>query len=415
LWVIDVKNDDKKPSHSKVIVLWGKGKMLWLDLLVLSHAVLPQCVAPPIAPAPAPTEYKLHYVQLVTKSGSRTPLSVFRPVTHRGTWLCDSDDAYSGRIAAVPLPHTRRIRHRVDPRLVDYPISCGAGDLTVEGMDQLRNLGSTYHTYLIDKLHFLSPGYVNPTELFIRATTIDRSYRSAVSFLRGLYPPAMPDEFVTVTIGTSNRDVLRPSGSVCSEIAELEKSYEADEFPSDLGEIQPLLAPILQNLGFTSLDSSELGSICDWITTMHCHENVVENLTAQIVEKCRTVAAKIVAAPFTKKRGVGFSYGFREIFRVMNDAIAGVVNVKFSLFALHDRGLTALLVGLGQNVTSVPLQAAHVAFEVYSKDQRYYLRVSYNGDVIEIPELKSSGHGMYLLHDFHSHFDPLFNHCPSMP
>jgi acid phosphatase len=299
--------------------------------------------------------------------------------------------------------------------LVDYPISCGSGDLTVEGMDQLRQLGASYHKYLIDDLNFLSPGYVNPSEIFIRSTGLDRSYRSAVSFIRGLYPPAMPDEFVTVTFSSPNKDVLRPSGSSCAEIEKLESDYLSQTFEKDRDLIKPFLSPLLDRLGIDDLDYDALTNVCDFILQMHCHEHVMSNVSAEAVAQCQQMGAKLIATPFKQNKGVGFSYGMREVFRVMNDAIAGVTNVKFSLFALHDRGLIALLVALGQEVATVPPQRAHVTFEVYSKEQRYYLRVAYNGAVLQIPELKGNLDGMYLLHDFHAHFGPILDHCHEMP
>jgi acid phosphatase len=282
-------------------------------------------------------------------------------------------------------------------------------------MDQLRELGDVYRKYLIDQLKFLSPGYVNPSEIFVRATGLDRSYRSAVSFLRGLYPPAMPDEFVSVTVGSTNRDLLRPRAASCAEIAKLESEYQSGQFTQDRNAIQPLLTPLLRQLGIDELDYDTLDGICDWITAMHCHEHVMANVTAEVVSQCRSISAKMVATAFRTSPGVGFSYGMREVIRAMNDAIAGVTNVKLSLFALHNKGLIALLVALGQEITSVPLQRAHVAFEVYSKEQRYYLRVAYNGVVLQIPDLKANEDGMYLLHDFHSHFGPILDHCHEMP
>ncbi|KAH0792119.1 histidine acid phosphatase [Histomonas meleagridis] len=387
---------------------------MFFFLLSFAFSFDQTCVASTSTPPEPPEGYKLVQIQVLTRHGARSPLNALLNRTQRGQWNCDSDDAVSGRINVANLNKPRRIRHLMDPRLTDYPPSCAVGELTLEGMNQHKLLGASYRKYLVDK-KFLSTDYINPDEMFVRATTYDRTYRSAISFLNGLYPPARPDEIISVIIG-STYDVLRPSSSYCPEIKQLETDFlNTDSFKNQLKEGQEMFGELGKYLDISITDRSSLEKVCDWVNTLSCDEREIgPSVTSQMISKCRTISGSFMFGAYggdnNKTRGIAFSTGMREIFRVIDEALSGVSPVKFALHSAHDTSVVAMLTALGQNVNSVPPYASHIAVELFEKDQKYYVRFSFNGNPLVIP-MMNSNETIYDMHAFRSMMEPLIDHC----
>jgi hypothetical protein len=391
--------------------------MLVALLFCGSRAVLRSCVADPATPPQAPYDYGIRFVQLVVTPGSHAPLTALLPTDERGQWVCDSDDASAGRISAAPINGPRRIRHLLDPEAVEYPVSCRAGDLTTEGMAQLAKLGQAYRRYLVSRLGLLASGYLNPAELFVRSTSSERSFRSAVSFFHGLYPPAMPDELLSIVVGSSTRDVLRPDPDSCSELADMQRDYERSEFEPVRRAIARGAAPLMKKLGIEALDYRSLSEICEWVNAMSCHNAHVDNVTDELVGRCLRARANLTSGVYMRhgQTGVAASYLMREIFRVMTEALSGIASTKFSFFALENEAFVALLVALAQPVGSAPKFRSQMAFEVFLRDDEHFIRVVRDGKVVFIPGLRSQAEGMYYLHDFQRIFLPRIDHCHEMP
>lgn len=386
--------------------------------LLFSQALpfLESCVAPASAPPALPDGYQLVQLQLITRHGSRSPLkSLLSDASLRGTWHCDADDAVSGRISVSNLKSPRRFRHLLDSRQAPYRPSCNLGELTIEGMLQHKQLGAAYRKYLIDDAKLLSSDYINPSELLVRATSYDRTYRSALSFLNGLYPPARMDELVDVVVGDTV-DVLRPHKKFCNEIKELEEAYvESDKFKAYLNQSQQLYGALGKYLGVDIVDKSTMDTVCDWVNTQSCFEGEIgPDVTQEMIDKCKVMGGKIIYDVYfqsEENRTVAFSYGMREIFRLIDDNIAGVERNKFVLHSAHDSTVVAALVALGQKVDVIPPYASHLAIEILSKEQRYYIRFSFNGTPITIPMMNST-ETIYEMHEFRTVMEPLVNdHC----
>jgi hypothetical protein len=392
--------------------------MLITLLVRVSLAVLRSCVADPAIPPQAPYGYRIRFVQLVVTPGSHAPLTNFLPTSERGQWVCDSDDAYTGRISAAPINRPRRIRHLLDADAVEYPVSCKVGDLTTEGMTQLVKLGEAYRRYLVTWLDFLDSRYLNPAELFVRSTSSERSFRSAVSFFRGLYPPAMPDELLNIVVGSSTRDVLRPDPGSCSELADMQRAYEKSQFEVVRRAITKAAAPLMKKLGIEALDYRSLFDICEWVNDMSCHQASVDSLTDELVRGCLRASANLTSGVYTLQHGqtgIAASYLMREIFRVMTDAMSGLASTKLSFFAVENEAFIALLVALGQPVGDTPKYRSQLAFEMFLKDNDHFIRVVRGSKVLFIPGIRSQADGMFYLHDFQRIFLPRINHCHEMP
>ena len=377
---------------------------------------LESCIAPTEMPPPLPLGYQLVQVQLITRHGSRSPLkSLLSDASMHGTWHCDSDDAISGRISVSNLRNPRRFRHLIDKRQAPYQPNCNLGELTIEGMVQHKNLGKAYRKYLVDDAKFLSSDYINPEELLIRATSYDRTYRSALSFLNGLYPPARMDELIDIVVGDTV-DVLRPHKKYCDEIRQLEDEYlQSDKFKAYLEESQKLYGELGKYLGVNIVDKSTMDTVCDWVNTLSCFEGEIgPNVTQEMIDKCKIMGGKIIYDVYfqsEENRTIAFSYGMREVLRLIDENIAGVNRKKFVLHSAHDSTVVAALVALGQKVDVIPPYASHLAIEILTKNQRYYIRFTFNGKPIKIPMMNSND-TIYEMHEFRTVMEPLVNaHC----
>lgn len=115
---------------------------------------------------------------------------------------------------------SRRFKQILDPRLVEFRPNCRAGDLLLQGMEQHHELGQLYHNYFYDKTK-LFVGSPRKSEVFLRASDFERTFRSAQSFLDGLFPPENPGEVLVINHGTVESEILRPGTSLCKDQADI--------------------------------------------------------------------------------------------------------------------------------------------------------------------------------------------------
>jgi acid phosphatase len=362
--------------------------MLFL-LALPAFSVLDKCVAPRKF-APIPHGYKLRHIQVVTRHGARTPRRSWFPVSNRGSWICDSDVAYAGRIEAVPLIHPRRIRTLLDPRLADFPPNCLLGELTVEGMDQHFRLGAAYRKWLVDELQFLSPE-LDPAEICARSTSLDRTFRSALSFMHGLYEPRTFDEVLPISTGTNSFDAMRLHGRFCGDLNgvlhDFAVSQKYREFLADAGAV---LKDVRDYLGEERWDDTTADDLCDWIIQMHCSEQMMPPIVNEShVRLCFSVNGKGLVAPFAESEetaAIGFSYGMKEMLRILDRFNAQVTKHKFVLLSAHDSTIAVLLVLLGHKREAIPPFASHIAMQILENGQKeQFVRFVFNGDELELP------------------------------
>ena len=391
-------------------------------LFSFSLSTKDECVAPTkLTPLNDP-DYTLKQVQVVTRHGARSPLDTFQPRELRGAWRCDATSAQSGHIESIPLEKPRRVRTILDNRYAEYPPNCRLGDLIIEGMQQHLKLGGAMREYLVDKLHFL-PDVLDPTIMFARCTSYDRTYRSALSFLAGLYPPNSPYEILDIVTGSPSLDPLRPKKDFCKDFLDIyTEYYNSDEFQTyykaTLETVQPVLDYL--NISKDKVDFSKLDKISDWVTTMYCNDKYMpETITPEIISKCREYQGTMLFGFFghsNETRGIPFSYGFREIARLLDAFTNGESNQKFILLSAHDSTVAAFLSMLGYSDKYIPPLASHVVIEVYMHEptQEYYIRFVFNGEPVKL--LLMNNQTLVKLHDFRQMIDPLtLPYCQEMP
>lgn len=169
---------------------------------------------------------------------------------------------------------------------------------------------------------------------------------------------------------------------------------------------------------YQNLHEAEKGA-CDYVITNDCFEtsnfvfsNVSLEKRAEIVKHCE----RFIVDSSTPMRIVSFSQSFRAFFKLIDDRLSLNNRYKMALFSAHDSSVTEMLSALGQKVLENPPYASFVISEVLQKGSQFYVRFSFNGDVLAVPgeiagEEIGLGTGIYSFHKFRMNFQPLIDHC----
>ncbi|OHT02734.1 histidine acid phosphatase [Tritrichomonas foetus] len=354
---------------------------------------LSHCVAPATPPQPLNSNnLTLRLVQLVNRHGARTPTSTFLRQNERGSWLCDSDDAHSPHIVLSDNNRPRKIRHKIDPRLSQFPSNCAAGDLILEGMKQHLELGQAYRRYLVDTLNFL-PEYFDSSLLYFRATNSHRTFDSAVSFMQGLYPPVSVNEFMSIETGGSKSDFFHAQTSSCSDLKKQDKNFsKSDILKNFTDQTKSQIKPLFDFLkvDFEDADSSDIDGMCDFLISSYCNGKlqIPENITEEMVFTCM----KFINFMMTDRYSFGGEYGIagspamRELTRLRDRSISGTDSTRLHVMSSHDSTIISLLLFFEYKDEFPPPYASHLAFEIYEQDSSHelYLRLVVNGKEVKM-------------------------------
>jgi acid phosphatase len=235
-------------------------------------------------------------------------------------------------------------------------------------MQQHYELGTFYRDYLVTELHFL-PSEVNLASINLRSSYVDRTFRSAVSFVSGLYPPVAPGEELTITSGTSPYDPLLPDYRVCMDLSNDWDTFQSStEFISRRNAAEILYAPVYDNLNetFTNLNWMFLG---DWLGSAFCSGQVLPDyVTDEIFNQSIRDLAFFSYGLFNVSRGNGGGPILREIFRSIDAALNGETRERFFLYSAHDSSVAAVLSTFGFNRDEMPRYRSHLAVEVWEAE-----------------------------------------------
>ena len=376
---------------------------------------LSECNAPSSAPPRLEDpSYHLEQITVLTRHGARSPIHAYLNRSQRGNWMCDASDAISSRIEGVPKIHPRKVRTILDNRFADYPPNCRVGELILEGMSAHENLGKSYRKYLVDELGLLDKE-LNPNQLFVRATAYDRTYKSAISFMKGLYEPKSINEIIDITTGTSS-DTFKPGKSYCKDMGILNKKL-GNKLNDYLNEVKDLLAPVKAYVGMNSWTLDSANAMCDWLVTMNCNEETFDNTTINQthIDVCGDFVLKMFFELYyqdNETNGIAFSYSMREILRYLDDFINGVTENKFILLSSHDSTLAAYLSLLGHRESRIPY-SSNLAMETYKKDNEYYVRFVFNSKPIGIRFMNDQV--LVSLKDFKESVAKYIDYCHEWP
>ena len=187
------------------------------------------CQAPDRTP-PKLDNYTLKHMTLLLRHGHRTPSHPQLPLQSRGRWECDNDDAPAPRMEAAPSGYYRYYKQVLDETLIDYPPSCRPGDLTVVGQQMHVQLGGKYRKYLVDDLKFL-PEKMKPSLFKFYTSPVERTFRSAESFISGFYPPLSDNEVISIIQGTTNSNPINAES--CPEFVSTRLEFHSSQIYTD--------------------------------------------------------------------------------------------------------------------------------------------------------------------------------------
>ena len=391
------------------------------------------CVADPIN-LPQPLDgKKLQFSQVLIRHGARTPLKASLPQIHRGFWICDSDSAYAPRIHGAPVNHYRRFKQIIDNRLVEFLPNCRPGDLTLYGMEMHYKLGQAFNNYLFTdpatKLFDSLP--VDPQQVFIRNTYIERTLRSAESFLQGAFPPQSPNEIFDIYTDSGDVSILRPDDQVCSEIGELMSNVTSQtSFQEWVQSVYDQLAasniPEQFGLETDKPNWTTIDDMCDYIYTSRCNgKRLPFTMTDDIFALCMNTESRLFYDIYNVSRFVPASHIVREMVRVANLSISETdpnKKIKFSLLSAHDSSVAAVytLLGLPETIPpTIPPYASYLVMELWSatdspsKIDDYIVRFSLNGE--NIPLTLMNGQTEVTFPDFLEAYKEIYQHCTNLP
>ena len=364
---------------------------------------------------------------VLIRHGSRTPVHSFPHLYSnniRNIWNCDFESS-----------SINGYQFKLDPKLVDYYPSCEAGSLTIEGSQQHLKLGESVRKYLLNNDNDFDPvlGYESD-QIYVRTTAIERTHRSAISFLHGLSLPAVKGELIKLIMGSQTYDLYRPNVRQCADIKEAKYNYTHTEFyKNELIHSVHILKNAYKLLNFDILEINSSGNIdeklldelsskrklsCDFIITTDCFEQNFEEITNDMLQYCENLFGTIENGYFDIDPYLSFSQGFREIFKLINGRISDINRIRFALYSVHDTTIISVLKALEQKVTRNPPYASHIIIDLFADDisskkgSKIYIRFSFNGKVLNIPSIYSKvGDGIYEMTDFKNHISSHLTKC----
>ncbi|OHT06690.1 histidine acid phosphatase [Tritrichomonas foetus] len=367
-----------------------------LSYLIKSYSL--QCSSP-LKHAEPVKNAKLVSFALYLRHGMRTPLMPYTNRTYIGQWICDSESAYAPRnhFSVHKDGISRRYFNQLDRTLVEFPPNCQTGDLLLQGMEQHHELGEFYRNYLVEELHFL-PKLVHPELMKLRSSFVERTFRSAESFLAGFYPPVTPGERLSIITGTDSSDFLYPDAYFCSDLMkDWEKFTSSEKFIERREKARVLYKDLYNRLNLT-FDGENWLYIGDYLNTMTCTNQelpdfVKEVVTDELFEQTQKDIAYYSYGHYSIRRGVGASAILRDLFNNIDAQLEGKAEERFFLYSAHDSTLASILSAFGIYSEELPTYRSHLAFEIWENEandkggsKEKYVRVVFNGEPIVLDQ-----------------------------
>ncbi|EAY18723.1 Histidine acid phosphatase family protein [Trichomonas vaginalis G3] len=354
----------------------------------------------------------LIYASIMTRHGHRTPESALLNITQRGRWYCDEGiELYREDEEPSFLIHTGTY----NPSNYSFLPNCQGGDLTTIGRRQLRNLGSLYREYYIDKLHLLSK-YYNETEFYAKSSPVDRAFKSAYEFVNGFYPPEFTKQHIHVDAGLSRANPLNLDVQTCEDYKKVRTDFRnGPTYNEYLEKVWPILEPAAKIFNLTKT-VPHLRYLCSWTTAFNCATDAPrpDFFTKEFVEAClgEQVISKFGVYNSSKYGSIGASPLFRMFFHDIETSIQS--GRKLIYYSAHDATIASILTFLKKFSKFVPPYASHFVIELYRDENtsKNYLRFFINGE-----NFKVEGFDDYLVpyDEFKERALPKLVYCKNIP
>ena len=346
------------------------------------------CVAP--LALPTPLNMTLLSLFVFLRHGERTPVDRWMPRNDsREIWICDDDNSISPQMQSYSRhnsPH-RRYRSILDSKLAPFPKNCDKGQLTVEGMNQLYDLGKFFKQELVDKRNFL-PSYFDPQFVELRSSYSDRAIRSLISYVHGMFPGDDPEEIITIKTGVkSGREPLNPDPYSCQDLqdayAEFIESDQFKEYRDRAKEVQKDLYDFI-GMDFDGLNWQWLG---DWLYSYYCSDKidmVPSVVTDYMFEVAMNDTAFYSNGFFDKYRDIPAGPIWRYLLESIDERISGETHKRFTVFSGHDTTIAAITAFFGHaNLKGIAPYRSHLSVELYDAPDPI-IRFSLNGEIITV-------------------------------
>ena len=372
----------------------------------------------PIAFADPIANATLIQLQVLIRHGARTPGKNHFPQYDLGEWHCDEDDAIAPRYNPAPVVHPRNYREHFDRRIMYWKPSCRQEDLTLQGMNQHKELGQAFKKHYTQDVKFLDE-HITPENTFIRATENDRTVKSAVSFIQGMYPPQSPNEVIQMVTDTDAAGILHPEDKWCKELEGQEDYFfNLPEVQAKYEEFRQKYEDLFKQHNLT-LSVKNAKKYSSFLTIVRCSNHTLPDwVTEEVSDDFMKYLAFYNYGKNNneKYRGVASSPLFREMFRIADDKISMQNNYKFVLLSSHDGALTAFLTTFGFTEEYGPAVRTHIVLELWERDGQVFARIVMNGKPIKISFLNNDPEkdgGLFLYSNLKAEMARLgyLNHC----
>ena len=361
-------------------------------------------------------------VQVLIRHGARTPGKNHLPDLDIGEWHCDEADAIAPRYAPAPIVHPKNYREYLDRKLMYWKPSCRQEDLTLQGMQQHLELGQGFKKHYTEDIKFLDE-HINPINTFIRATENDRTVKSAVSFIQGMYPPLSPNEVIQIVTDTTSAGILHPEEAWCDELIGQDDYFFSLNSTKEYYEQFRQKYEDLFNEHNLPLSMKNAKKYASFLTILKCSNHTVPDwITDEILDDLSKYLAFYTYGKTNtdKYKGVGASPLFREMFRIADQKISMQNDYKFVLLSSHDGALTAFLTTLGYtDEYGVPMRS-HIVLELWDRNDQIFARIVKNGKPIAVDFIGNDPQkdgGLFLYNNLKTKMAELgyLNHCMISP
>lgn len=281
----------------------------------------------------------------------------------------------------------------------------GLGQLTPEGVNRSYNMGAQLRRYYVEETQLL-PENFNVETLYVASTNKDRTLMSAQAFLMGLYPsgtgPKLVDNQPSVPFGMQPI----PVHSVPKEVDHLStpKSYNPmflfDNYLEARHEWKKVPKETKEKIKrwgeLTGLPLKNLKGLKGLADILYVRQQnnipLPSGITDQDVQEIIHYGKGLMVGYFKlKANSYPAGHGFlMSTAKYLDDASKDKTKLKYVLFSAHDSSIMSVMNTLGAPLEEIPPYSSRVNVALYEDNQQYNVKLSYNGNPINVPACKGS-------------------------